>query len=246
VLHYACSNFGATTPDTAVANTWALFSGPQNICAWNPTDKSYDKKLYYYKTGQTSAKPVTTSALLAATDGNGECYAFGQLFQDALWANGVSSSGVVITPKDFPAVSKAFLVKDWTFTEPGTFSTSPPFSYEMLVDSTGDMVPAPSSATTYGTYGDMINLQTHLGQNTAPPSEKLFGNHYIVSYGSTYYDPSYGVTYTSAQDFENKSVAGYAEILATDNPSPSSTIILRVRKSDGLDNILFTPNNQPH
>jgi len=48
------------------------------------------------------------------------------------------------------------------------------------------------------------------------PSEKLFGSHYIVHallpgmQGDSYFDPSYGVTYTDAAAFQSKAVAGFA------------------------------------
>jgi len=73
------------------------------------------------------------------------------------------------------------------------------------------------------TYGNLTSLNTLFGQNTAPapPSEKVFDLHFIVKRvtffdpdGVTYYDPSYGVTYTGGDkaaaeaNFESKSVDG--------------------------------------
>ena len=64
----------------------------------------------------------------------------------------------------------------------------------------------------------MTSQNTLAGQNTAPPAEKVFGSHYIVSYTpagtdctktNCYYDPSYGVTYLDQADFQTKSVDGY-------------------------------------
>jgi hypothetical protein len=108
VLYYACSKPGAVNNNAAFQNTWSLFSNtnanppiPANVCAWNPASNAYDRKLYYYKSGQPKpATVVSTTTLLAATDGNGECYAFGQLFQDALWANGIGSTGINVTATD--------------------------------------------------------------------------------------------------------------------------------------------------
>jgi hypothetical protein len=99
-----------TTNDAAVRNTWSLFTsngGAANINAWNPKSGAYDRPLYYYKQSVPATSVVTPSTLLASSDGNGECYAFGQLFQDALWANGISSVGTIVTanrsrpPEDF-------------------------------------------------------------------------------------------------------------------------------------------------
>ena len=248
VLHYACSNFGATSNDTAVANTWALFSGPQNICAWNPSDKKYDRKLYYYgaSRGFGGSQPVNTKDLLAASDGDGECYSFGELFQDALWANGIDNNGIRITPTNTtPSNPIVFLVKDFTPSTTGSMpSSAAPYSWEMTFSSSaGEMQPPPVN-TGYGIYGDFINLGKLYGQNTAPapPMEKVFGNHYIVQYGSSYYDPSYGATYTSANDFETQSVKGYGQGISGDNVDLEVELV----PSSGLQNITFTSFTIPH
>jgi len=66
-------------------------------------------------------------------------------------------------------------------------------------------------------YGDLKSKSTLAGQNTAPPSEKVFDAHFIVKLdpavaaASPYYDPSYGVNYLNAADFEAKAVKGYAD-----------------------------------
>jgi hypothetical protein len=70
-----------------------------------------------------------------------------------------------------------------------------------------------------GIYGDVTSLNTLAGQNTSPPSEKMFGSHYIVKVNSSlysfgqgpYFDPSYGVTYLDANDMELKAIDGYAK-----------------------------------
>ena len=56
------------------------------------------------------------------------------------------------------------------------------------------------------------------GQNTHPPSEKMFGSHFIVKadsslinpgIGGPYFDPSYGVTYTDSTNFVSTALDGY-------------------------------------
>jgi len=62
-------------------------------------------------------------------------------------------------------------------------------------------------------FGSFTSLPTLAGQNTSPPSEKVFTQHFIIQVPPTtggYYDPSYGVTYTNACNFETNAVAGYA------------------------------------
>jgi hypothetical protein len=50
------------------------------------------------------------------------------------------------------------------------------------------------------------------GQNMPTPHAKLFGLHYIVKAGSTYYDPSYGVTASSEADYSNNAAEALADI----------------------------------
>lgn len=67
----------------------------------------------------------------------------------------------------------------------------------------------------------------------------MFGAHFIVKVtipGVTpsYYDPSYGVTYADATDFEIKAVDGYLEHFVGD---PSN--VFRIRLATGVTNISF-------
>ena len=82
------------------------------------------------------------------------------------------------------------------------------------------MVPAQPKSK----YGDLTSANTLPGQNTAPPSEKIFLDHDIVLYvpsgeknakaycaaNDCYFDPSYGATYRNEADFQTKSVDGFA------------------------------------
>jgi len=77
------------------------------------------------------------------------------------------------------------------------------------------------------------------GQSTQPPAEKVFGSHYIVHSGNTYYDPSYGVTYTNELDFEAKAVVGYWKFFLGDPTSPH--LVIRVKSSQNLNEIRFFP-----
>jgi len=46
------------------------------------------------------------------------------------------------------------------------------------------------------------------GQGTASPAS-LFGSHQMTKIGGTYYDRSYGLTFTSLAQIDTKAVAGY-------------------------------------
>src|SRR5262245_2758303 len=88
-------------------------------------------------------------------------------------------------------------------------------------------------------YGDAVNQPALPGQNTAPPSEKVFVAHFIVKptlagLAAPYYDPSYGVTYAGANDFENVAVEGYLKKFAVDADN-----VYRVKDSAGLMEINF-------
>jgi hypothetical protein len=58
-------------------------------------------------------------------------------------------------------------------------------------------------------YGDLTSVGGLSGQNTITPYVKIFGGHAIAKYNGIYYDPSYGITYTGIQDFEDKAIVGY-------------------------------------
>jgi hypothetical protein len=129
------------------------------------------------------------------------------------------------------------VVKNWTFSSSPTYPNSADFKWVMSFNpaalAAGDnMVPAQSN----GVYGDLINQSTLYGQNTSPPSEKVFGFHFIVKKtgvaGGPYFDPSYGVTYSNAADFESKAIDGYLKNIGGE---------FRVRKPGGGTNITLNP-----
>jgi hypothetical protein len=101
------------------------------------------------------------------------------------------------------------------------------------------MVPAQPG----GVYADVTSLSTLPGQNSAPPSEKIFASHFFVqvslpSVTPPYYDPSYGVTYMNAQDFEKKAVAGYLKGFQADAPvAPHEENVYWVRQACDANNI---------
>ena len=81
-----------------------------------------------------------------------------------------------------------------------------------------DMVPMPLG----GDYGEINNLPTLPGQNSRPPSQKLFARHFFLRYttqanSKIFYDASYGVTYTSPKNFEQTALAGYGDGVALSN-----------------------------
>jgi len=228
MVHLACGTPGATNADQAVTNTWGRFTG-RAVCKWNETSGAYDIPLYYYKkdTSWTDNGDGTTAHLLKNTKQTGQCRCWASIMHEALLVNGVANDkiqavakSVTLTPPSCPPVtfSQAFLVKDWTFG--GPTNPLPWTGYPYLFDFPGssfDMVPPPTG----GVYGDLTNQNTLAGQNTSPPSEKFFGNHVFLKYTDshsavTYYDPSYGGTYTSEADFQAKAIDAYGVQYQTD------------------------------
>lgn len=204
----AIGSGGATTQTTAFQNTWSQFSGPANVTGWD------GRTLYYYKQGLGFSEcPYDSKGILTSSSGSGQCGSWAYLLQDSLAINGISSSFVTVTPTAAPWM----LVKDWTFSNTPSYPGNAPWIYNLtLVLENGGccgMVPLPQGSV----FGDLTSSSTIPGQNTAPPSEKAFNLHFIVkappglSVGGPYFDPSYGVTYSSACDFESKAIAGYAQ-----------------------------------
>lgn len=236
--------------DNVVAAIWQHFAGPANITTWD------GRALYYYQTNTTCSQCVTDlQHLLVQTNGN--CHAFQNFLEDCLLVHGLWTESGVWTNYQYVTVyaSRAnspedvnFLVNNWGTNNAGTsgntnypwqiFTTlNPPYYFEMVP------VPYPPDG-----YGDLTSLTGVAGQNSATPSEKVFYNHQFLVYyttagGKIYYDPSYGITYSStapAPDMEQSAIFGFSTDLYP--PSPTNNFCpVYVRKptaTDGSD-LLF-------
>lgn len=211
VAHHACATTGATTADQAVANSWSRFVGTA-VKTWN------NETLYYYQPGISWADDHDYLEELLFYK-NGTCVAWKSFLISVFGANGISSTSVGVTPSTSGA--GAFLINNWTRNNAGTGS-DPSYKWRIVMHTNihnGSMVPNYNS----GNYGDLTSTSTVYGQGTSPnaPAEKIFGAHYIVkrtadSGGATYYDPSYGITYTGSSKasgeaaFDASSVYGFS------------------------------------
>jgi hypothetical protein len=232
-LNLAVSDDGASTQQQAFDKTWAKFAGPANVQTWD------SRPLYYYKNGFLSSAVCSTDEepLLTRGDSSGQCSAFAQLLLGSLGVNGITASFVDVEVID----GDQMVVKSWTFSSTPSFPAAPAYKWKMVFNPAAilasDLMVPPQPG---GVFGDLTNLSTLPGQNTAPPSEKVFARHFIVKYtGGTsgpYFDPSYGVTYTNAADFESKAIDGYGRSFPTD---PINQI--RVRRPGGGVNISLVP-----
>jgi hypothetical protein len=135
----------------------------------------------------------------------------------SLAVNGIQPGTQTLFTGVCPADSSCMLVKDWIYGAPSYSGQAYPYSLVLNPDDGGDGMVFPGSTSDF--YGNLTSLAGLPGQNTPTPSEKVFGSHYIVELGpslaasipgDTYFDPSYGETYTNASIFETDSVSGYA------------------------------------
>jgi hypothetical protein len=240
-LNLALSGGQATDQTTAFQNTWNQFSvpapttsnpnatGPENITTWQ------GRRLYYYRNGPNGGTIVGFNGcaldegtlllnvgLSEDASGNlyvsgpghnsGQCGSFAYLLVGALAVNGIQSAVAQVAPSSSIETSPAFLVNNWS--APSSNQTGP---WTLCLNNGDFMVPAQPG----GVYCNLTSLPTLPGQNTQPPSEKVFNVHFIVKPAvapslnlgyltlPNYVDPSYGVTYAGPADFQNKAVFGY-------------------------------------
>ena len=196
------------------------------------------RPLYYYKENHgffaCESDPIE---LLKSDSGSGQCGSFAQLLMWSLGMNGIASNFVSISPVD---ADTRMIVKEWAFGTP-TYPSEPIYKWQMFLNIGDLMVPA---RHTFPYYGDLANQADLPGQNTRPPSEKVFDRHFIVKVNPSlpvpgqgpYFDPSYGVWYAGPADFEAKAIAGYTKRLGTDTGES-----YHVRKPGGVVNVSLVP-----
>jgi hypothetical protein len=157
--------------------------------------------LQYY--GHYNVNSFSTDTLLNLKDGR--CGAWARLFLDARKVQGVTENGhlISITPKD---ASEYLLVKSWVFSPAS--QTSGNATYPYLVVPVGDGFNNAKTGYLFY-YAEVSDAVGKPGQTNSNPKAD-FLDHAYVKVGSTYYDPSYGLVYTSLQDFVTQSVEGLA------------------------------------
>jgi hypothetical protein len=248
VVHLACSNDGATSADEAVEKTWALFTG-RNVKGWDKDKKDFTRKLHYYKEGTTfaqNAAPYTFNLLQHAND-TGRCESWARLLRDACDLNGttvdvIKAHAIVRSPEKYLS---GLLVKNWDY--PTLLRSSWIFTAPSRKN---DMVPLPSpDADGKYIYGEFTNKNTLEGQNSKPPSQKLFSYHSFVRHQKSnseieYLDPSYGIKYLGTTenaailDFMGKAI----EMVCIKTLfSPSGITYKLVKPDPAIYTFKFTP-----
>lgn len=153
----------------------------------------------------------SADGLLRVANGGGNCKSWAQLLFVTLAINGVVSQGIHVDA----VLGLGFMVQNWHAVAPDPPNCENPKGMPTIAFAAdyGEMVPSPTDPKTI--YCDYMSDNGLPGQNTPTPSEKFFGNHWIVMYAGTnmYYDPSYGVTYADAKNFQTKAVYGFVQAL---------------------------------
>ncbi|MCU1244461.1 MAG: hypothetical protein JWN02_371, partial [Acidobacteria bacterium] len=223
VVDLAVGTGGAGTLQEAADATWRLFSpadnGPGDVKTWDGREL-----IYYAQAAATMGEPDTahSDAIKLLGYQSGQCRTFVDLIALAWAVNGVDHVRTKVTARD----GKQMLIGSWQF----PFQLFPDY-VAFFYDN--DVPHQP------GTYGDLVSLPGIPGQNSSTPGRKLFDNHVILRskingvVSSTYFDPSYGRTYLSENDFESKAVDGYAY--------HSIILTLTARPRTTLGNIQFGP-----
>ena len=231
---------GLTAGDQAaiVRNTWSLFAG-QAVRQFSPTapfsnGTEHGRRLKYYGRPVSSdltdrqlqwsgGTPAFAEELLKA--GDGQCTAWAQLFLDMLLVNGVFEKNDYVDVK--PAGdSFGFLVKNWNFIGKGT-SGNKNYPY---VDELGKPAELGKLVELRKPF-EVKKLPGVRGQNSDDPLA-VFRFHQIARIDGTYYDPSYGLTYTSLDQMAKDSVAGFYIITSVD------PLVLHIQKQAAGGDVL--------
>jgi hypothetical protein len=179
----ACKNRGATNNSTCIANTWQSFSGT-SVIAWDAPD-SFNRPLCYYRTFDGDEK---TSAEEMLENINPDP-AQGDQGQCHAWADMFKEA------LQINGVASNFV------------TVLPPTGYIWFGVKNIGFGSGPGPYPSVDTAPKGIR-----GQNMDTPAAKLFGNHFIVKAGGsffrrgTYYDPSYGATATSAANYSGNAI----------------------------------------
>jgi len=251
-LHFAVSNDGASDPGTAINRSWSLFVGPAHIRTWD------DRPLHYYHPDvlpESESCAASEERLLTVNEGSGECGAFAELLQAVFATNNIGSEIVTVS---VVGDAHLMLIQSWTRNQESPDPPTPEYKWKLVLDPAAvamdDLRVQPNVM-----YGDLTNLDTLHGQNTEPPSVKMFQRHYIVkptppqepepwyqNLEAWYYDPSYGIRYQglehctaaapceASRDFEQRVLEGYIKLFEDDEDHE-----FRVRDPAGVSWIRF-------
>ena len=183
VVHIGCANAtGKTTVEETTDATYAEFTDLE------VRRVSDNVQMTYWGNPQNFA--TDTPELLARSDGNGNCQAWGALLRDCFRAQGIPSDRIWLSPVS--ANDQGILVKNWQFVEP----------------------PSGIGLHPYRLGVDAMNLMGIPGQGNAEPPA-AFNGHCITEADGYYFDPSYGTPKIGGSNkeklYEDSSIDGFED-----------------------------------
>ena len=238
-LHHTLVHIGSSI-EPSVGGTGVDAEDDLIDAVWDEyTDKSVSRvdgtQLTYYKSYVCRNKG--TVALLK--HGDGQCGSWAKFFLDVLKAQGIvrTNNYVIVKSLKYLTIGEGILIKNWSFIGQGS-SGHPDLKWINVAD--GDMNFPPVQGPANNSYvWDTFEVRDDTGEagqgNDNPAS--LFYNHQFVQltvHGTTkFYDPSYGITYTSLIDFDDNHLAGFFAI--PQNNPPNKTRYVFRKNPNGLD-----------
>jgi hypothetical protein len=182
-------------------------------------------QLSYYEDYECSN--ISSAALLEFEDG--QCGSWARLFLDILKAQSIDQPGDFVVFRQInsygvPDADLGFLVKNWNFSATGNSGNA---QFEFLGIPDSPFITATSYNWLYSEVSDQAGTP---GQKTANPAS-LFNNHQVALIGGNYYDPSYGVKYTSLNQIDTNAISGY--FLVDDTLAVDESVVGVDLNSDG-------------
>jgi len=161
---------------------------------------SDNAQLTYYANWRTPNTDL--ASLMEKCDS--ECGPWAYFLMEMAKAQGVANPGSFET---FEPSGKAFIVKNWTYTGSQT-SDNQDWPCWNIYPANGDCINSAGNAYvwSYAEVNDQTGVQGQSNQNP----KSLFNRHFVVLRNGNYYDPSYGATYTSSNQFFQNAISGYA------------------------------------
>ena len=182
---------GSQSQDDAVVNKiWGKFAGPANVVRVD------SKPLSYYKSWTTSNH--TAASLLQSLDG--QCGSWANLFLDCIKEQGAATSNTAFVKATPTNPNYGMAIKNFN----GLTGTLDHPSVNISSTAGWECYNAKGYLWSAAQVTDAVGVA---GQNNTDPLS-MFYNHQFIKNDDTYYDPSYGITYTSPDDFASKAVAG--------------------------------------
>lgn len=180
-----------------------------------------NKTMTYYKDGNEGATNMLSLLETKGSNdnGNGNCYAWAELFQNILLTQGIDAEKAIVTPKQIANehgnYDKYLVVNNVSYTTDFITNGTPGHSYRADNDpvNLGD---------------EVVALDGIPGQGNVKKPRKLFTNHCLIKSGNLYFDPSYGTgSYVGIRWYEDDAFGGYAKDGFTSN-----TIHVRKNNTD--------------